>query len=138
MPQTPFPLQPGAPLDPALIRALLDHSGQRRLAPWIYRNPRQDETRLPAELEEELKQTYLTTLRHNILLLQELEKLLAAFTETGIPVIPLKGPLLALELYGDLGQRHRPISISLSARRISRVRAPSCSSVATINCAWAC
>ncbi len=44
-------------------------------------------------------------LQRSLLLCQELESILEGFPQAGIPVIPIKGPVLAEVLYGDVGLR---------------------------------
>lgn len=61
---------------------------------------------LPAAVRQALQQrSYacrIQAMRFASLLMQVLKD----FNEAGIPLIPLKGPLLSLALYGDLGTRH--------------------------------
>ncbi|MCP5101159.1 MAG: nucleotidyltransferase family protein [Chloroflexi bacterium] len=91
--------------DPALVRAVLQRPTERRLAPWFYSRCHGNETKIPPDLLKELRQSYLLTLRQNIFLHKELNRLLKLFHEAGIPAMPLKGTSLGLRLYGDLGLR---------------------------------
>jgi len=100
-----LPLSAEGPFDPPLIRSLLADPSLRRLSPWLYRRVLENDAQLPPELKENLKRTYLITLRRNIVLKQELDNQLRSFAAKKVPIIPLKGPLLALRLYGDLGLR---------------------------------
>ena len=99
------PIPPNGPFDPKLITAVLGQPTTRRLAPWIYSRVKGDGSQVPDHLMMELRQTYLNNLRTNIFLQKELDNLLTALASDDIPVIPLKGPLLAKRLYGDLGLR---------------------------------
>ncbi|MCX5908580.1 MAG: nucleotidyltransferase family protein, partial [Deltaproteobacteria bacterium] len=58
-----------------------------------------------AERVPKNRKTFLFNLRRNVLLTAELCKLLKLFETEGIPTIPLKGPVLTVSLYGDLGMR---------------------------------
>ncbi len=56
-------------------------------------------------LVERLAPAYYETLAHNTVLLQELERILAAFEKAGIAVLVLKGAALAQTVYEDIGLR---------------------------------
>src|ERR1039458_5393604 len=53
------------------------------------------------ELQKRSDACRMQAMRHCILL----ASMLKAFNRAGIPVMPLKGPILSLELYGDVGLR---------------------------------
>jgi len=61
--------------------------------------------KLPNDLTTKLRSHYYASLRHNLLLLNELNKVLKAFNETGIDVIVLKGAALAQTVYPDIALR---------------------------------
>jgi hypothetical protein len=56
---------------------------------------------IPQHYSKELNQTYTNTLYKNIILSDELAKILAVFNQHGIPAIALKGTTLAEQLYGN-------------------------------------
>ena len=60
---------------------------------------------MPTELQNWLRQSYYQTAANNAVLFKELERILAAFAEAEIPVIVLKGAVLAQTLYPDPGLR---------------------------------
>ncbi|MBI3404841.1 MAG: nucleotidyltransferase family protein, partial [Acidobacteria bacterium] len=60
---------------------------------------------IPPAIQVELKRLYQNNARRNLNLTVELLKLLREFSSRGIPVIPFKGPVVALALYGDLALR---------------------------------
>lgn len=60
---------------------------------------------IPPEFLSKLKNLYLLNLKRNILLEQELIKIITCLKENNILVIPLKGPVLARYLYNDLAKR---------------------------------
>jgi hypothetical protein len=56
---------------------------------------------VPADSFRELKEEYYQTAAYNALLFEELEKILGALEEAGIPVVLLKGAALAQTVYPD-------------------------------------
>ena len=68
---------------------------------------------IPAEFLSKLKNLYFLNLKRDILLEQELFRILTYFKELNISVIPLKGPLLARYLYNDLGLRQASCDLDL-------------------------
>jgi hypothetical protein len=63
-------------------------------------------SQVPQRYLERLNQIYNGTLYRNMLLSDELIKVLSIFSRHKIPVITLKGTALAEQLYGNLGLRH--------------------------------
>ncbi|MGB8031368.1 MAG: nucleotidyltransferase family protein [Terracidiphilus sp.] len=61
---------------------------------------------LPATVRQALQRRHAACRMQATRLTSLLVQVLKDFNQTGIPLIPLKGPLLSLELYGDLGIRH--------------------------------
>lgn len=61
---------------------------------------------LPATVRQALQRRNAACRMQAMRLTSLLVQVLKDFNQTGIPLIPLKGPLLSLELYGDLGIRH--------------------------------
>ncbi|MBI5379373.1 MAG: nucleotidyltransferase family protein [Nitrospirae bacterium] len=76
-----------------------------RLGPCCYHLLSGDQPESAISLRHVLRRLYQSTLALNLLLHQEMKRLLLAFAEQAIPAIPLKGTFLALRLYGDLGAR---------------------------------
>ncbi len=60
---------------------------------------------VPAPVINQLRQEFQTCTLNNLFFTQELLKLLALFEAHHIPVLPYKGPALALALYGNLSLR---------------------------------
>lgn len=60
---------------------------------------------VPAEVRTALEAAYQRNAVRNALLVRELARLLALFSGGGVPVVPLKGPVLAESLYGDASLR---------------------------------
>jgi putative nucleotidyltransferase-like protein len=60
---------------------------------------------VPHGLLEELGEQRRATTRWNLLMMAELLRLLEDFERAGVPVVPFKGPVLAMTVYGDLGLR---------------------------------
>src|SRR6185503_8502263 len=60
----------------------------------------------------------------NLLLTGELIKLLDSLDARGIPVIPLKGPTLAVRAYGDIGLRQfSDLDVLVRQSDVSRIQA---------------
>ena len=63
------------------------------------------EARLPAAAQATLQTKARQLLIWNLCLQQELVRLLGKFNAAGLAIMPLKGPVLADQLYGDVGLR---------------------------------
>jgi hypothetical protein len=61
--------------------------------------------RVPARVLDELREYVRANARRNLLLTSRLLRLLAAFRDSGIRVLPFKGALTAVQVYGDLTLR---------------------------------
>lgn len=61
---------------------------------------------VPADILRYLEEQFYVTASYNLYLAHALGTLLNSFTEQGIPVIPFKGPTLAVATFGDLTLRH--------------------------------
>jgi predicted CoA-binding protein len=61
---------------------------------------------IPQPYLDHLNRIYNSTLYKNVILSSELAKVISAFKQRGIPVIPLKGTVLAEILCGNLALRH--------------------------------
>ncbi len=68
---------------------------------------------IPQQFLSNLKDLYVANLKRNITLQRELFKILAALRESGITVMPLKGPILARYLYRDLALRRTSCDLDL-------------------------
>lgn len=71
----------------------------------------------------DLRVSYLITAAANDHHKEELTRILAAFREKGIEIIPLKGIALAERLYGDITSRDRSIDVDLLVREKDKERA---------------
>jgi Uncharacterised nucleotidyltransferase len=60
---------------------------------------------VPPSVIERLTADYQANARRNLMLSGELLTLLRLFNANDIPVVPLKGPVLAASIYGDIGLR---------------------------------
>jgi hypothetical protein len=67
---------------------------------------RMSEANLPETVRQKLQQHSAACRIRAMRLASLLMQVLKEFNQAGIPLIPLKGPLLSLELYSDLGIRH--------------------------------
>ena len=69
-----------------------------------------------------LRVSYLTTAAANDYYKEELIRILAAFRERGVEVIPLKGITLAEKLYGDITSRDQSVDVDLLVREKDKER----------------
>lgn len=102
--------------DTAQIRALLagpinwpvmlDMAEYQRVMPLLSRSLRRACPDLvPVAVLQSLTARAAEITRHNLAMTMELLQLLAALEQRGIPALPLKGPALAMQAYGDLALR---------------------------------
>ena len=93
----------GSPID---WNKLSEFAAYHRVQPLLYaRLAEHAPSALPENVLAELNARYRAGATRNLNLTGELMSLAKAFTEAGIPILPHKGPLLALAAYGDLAMR---------------------------------
>jgi hypothetical protein len=111
----------------AALHSSPDWGEYLRLVEW-HRTPalswealkRIPEANLPTAVMQELQQRSSASRIRVVRLASLLIQLLKDFNQTGIRTIPLKGPFLSLELYGDLALRHsRDIDIMVTLSDMS-------------------
>lgn len=91
------------PLDWASVHDLAD---EHMVAPLLHRTLQEvAPNAAPASAQDRLKTAVHANVRNNLILAHELLDLLALFDEQGIPVVPFKGPVAAVSIYGDLNLR---------------------------------
>ncbi len=72
------------------------------------------------ELQKRSDACRMQAVRHSL----KLAEVLKAFNGAGIPVMPFKGPLLSLELYGDVGLRQsKDLDLEVTFEDLSRAKA---------------
>lgn len=71
-----------------------------RTSPIVYRNIKSLD--MPEDIEDKLRLRYLGSLRHNLLLKDELKGILSSLNKKGIDAIPLKGPIASEQIFGDI------------------------------------
>ncbi len=82
------------------------------------------EANLPPTVRQTLQQRCANCRMQATRLTSLLVQVLKDFNQAGIPLIPLKGPLLSLELYGDLGIRQsQDIDIMVALRDLTAAQA---------------
>ncbi|NGZ03015.1 MAG: hypothetical protein CV090_08195 [Nitrospira sp. WS238] len=98
--------QPEAPPDQAWHRIVEDALAQR-VAPLLYQwiDLPDHQSFMPSTLRSRLKQELMQHSAWNLLLTTELRVILAACDQQSIPCIPLRGPVLAEQLYGGCSVR---------------------------------
>jgi len=86
------------------------------LTPLIFRNLQAAEVAIPSGTAKTMAEWDAATVRQNLYLTSELLRVHSALQQREIESVPLKGPAIASEIYGDLGLR--PFSdIDLLVRR---------------------
>ena len=92
------------PLDWRLFLNLVD---RHRVAPLVWHSLHAvDPLRLPDTVRDALRRRVEYNTRRMLLLGAELSRLVRLLEQAGIRVMPLKGPVLALQVYGNLALRH--------------------------------
>ena len=72
------------------------------------------------ELQKRSDACRMQAVRHSLMLAE----VLRGFNHAGIPVMPFKGPLLSLELYGDVGLRQsKDLDLAVKLEDVSRAQA---------------
>jgi hypothetical protein len=80
---------------------------RHRVAPLVYYNlKRYTRNTVPVDIKSELRSRFERKAYQGLINAAELNRLYKVFQDNGIPVLPLKGSLLALQLYGNLALRH--------------------------------
>jgi hypothetical protein len=81
--------------------------GRHRVAPLVFTNlNRYAREAIPPAIMRSLRSRFERNAYRSIANTSELVRLYRLFQENGIPVLPLKGSLLALQVYGNLALRH--------------------------------
>lgn len=85
---------------------LLRIATEQKVVPLLYPNLKSACGHLIPELiMADMKQRYMASTQHNLMLTSELLSLLADAAAAQIPMLPFKGPVLAASAYGDLTRR---------------------------------
>ena len=86
---------------------LWDQGHLHEVLPLVTMNLRrlQDQAAIPADWMGRAQRRFYATLLHNTTLADELLRVLAAFGDVGVDVLPVKGIVLAETLYGNLALR---------------------------------
>lgn len=85
---------------------LSSYAGWHRVLPVLHSTlARLQPEGMPDDARERIAANAGVTLRNNLLIAGELARLARLFAERGIAMVPFKGPLLALRLYGGLSLR---------------------------------
>lgn len=85
---------------------LLDMAFRHALVPLLYRQlKRAGSKSVPEPTMARLQDEFAANAVRNMLLTRELGRILEVCEERGIPVIPYKGPALAIQFYGDAALR---------------------------------
>jgi hypothetical protein len=79
---------------------------QQGIIPLLYRRLTEKMgTLVPADEIRSLKRLFMENAANNLRMTQELHSVLDFFTDAGIEAMPFKGPVLAVQAYGDLSMR---------------------------------
>jgi hypothetical protein len=93
-----------------------------QVRPLLFSQLKASNAKIPEDVEQDLREAHRDTLASNMRLFHHLSRLLTSLSSAGVPVLVLKGPYLAKELYGHMALR--PISdLDLMVRRSDIARA---------------
>lgn len=98
-------VEPLKTVTPEVWQAVAAQASLHRVAPLLYRRTEELGLALPNELAAELRQAYRWNARRNMVLYQELGKVLGVLRARDIPAIALKGLHLAADVYDSVGLR---------------------------------
>ncbi len=85
---------------------VLKETRRQSIIPLLYRHLQaESHDLLPPELLEQLRQEYLQVAAKSMALAAELREITRSLEEQGVSPIPYKGPVLALQAYGDIALR---------------------------------
>ena len=105
--------------------AFLYEAGRHRMLPLAYRAVRKLESHsVPAAIIDSLTSQFRHVAQRNLQMTMEMLRLIQVLEKEGIPVVPFKGPVLALSAFRDLGSRQFG-DIDLLTRRADLQRARS-------------
>ena len=86
---------------PRLVAAAMGHG----VMPLLHVGLRNSSAGIPAVVRDELRRHFRDNARSNLFRAGELLRLLALLGEHGIQAVPLKGPVLAMSIFGSLAMR---------------------------------
>ena len=94
-------------LGPAERQELLWQARLQGLAPLLYQRLAREKTAalLPADAAQFLREAYYESLGRNLVLFNELQKVLVEFESRGVPILLLKGSYLAAFIYQNIALR---------------------------------
>ena len=123
----------GEPIRPDITNSEWQHAFQvaveEKVLPYFAAKLRQSGANLPDLIAQDLARIEQTTARSNFWWTSELRGILQAFALEALPVIPLKGPMLAQRIYGstdlrisrDLDLLVRPGDINLACSLLEKL-----------------
>ena len=119
--ELPEPPRPDGGLGWAKVLELAEHHG---VTPLVYRALSAQTGLAPAEIFEQLRSRYEHTARKNLRFTAELFRILDCLESHAISAIPLKGPLLAVTVYGDLALRDfSDLDVLVHSQDLARAKA---------------
>src|SRR5688500_18826540 len=79
-----------------------------QVRPLLFSQLKASNAKIPKDVDQDLREAHRDTLASNMRLFHHLSRLLTSLANAGVPVLVLKGPYLAKELYDHMALR--PIS----------------------------
>lgn len=99
--------------------ALLKSAAEHRMMPLLHRSLVKMPELVPEATFSRLREEFFGNAKRNLLMANELLRLLELLGERSIKAIPFKGPLLAFSVYGDLALRQfNDLDILVSRERV--------------------
>jgi hypothetical protein len=95
----PYPVET---LTEADWESLIVLAQQHTVTPMLYERLKEGGIKTPPKVDEQLRHIYFNSMRRNMRLFHEYNKILYALVDVHIPVIPLKGVYLAEAVYNNI------------------------------------
>lgn len=94
---------------------------RHRVTPAVYRYIKKNPTEVPEEIQKKIEENQNRISRRALLLTSELIKTGKLLDENNIPWFTMKGPVLAMQLYGDVaGRDYRDLDVFIQQSEINR------------------
>lgn len=94
---------------------------RHRVTPAVYRYNKENTSVIPEEIKKKIEENQNRISRRALLLTSELIKTGKLLDENNIPWFTMKGPVLAMQLYGDVAQRdYRDLDIFIEEENLEK------------------
>ena len=102
------------------VNDVISFATHHRLASRLYKELQQNPSNYPIEAIEKLKHLHKKNTLKMLRFVTELTRISELFKQHDIPMITFKGPVLSLQLYGDINQREpRDLDVFVTKKNIA-------------------